>query len=53
MGNNEALKVLQEKLDDIVSFISNNNSIELKDIESILKIKDENEKQLVLIVIFY
>lgn len=47
MGNNEALKVLQEKLDDIVSFISNNNSIELKDIESILKIKDENEKQLV------
>ena len=47
MGNSEALKVLQEKLDDIVSFISNNNSIELKDVESILKIKDENEKQLV------
>jgi phosphate starvation-inducible PhoH-like protein len=39
MGNNEALKVLQEKLDDIVSFISNNNSIELKDVESILKNK--------------
>lgn len=47
MGNSEALKVLQEKLDDIVSFISNNNSIELKDVESILKIRDENEKQLV------
>ncbi|MBB4805632.1 phosphate starvation-inducible PhoH-like protein [Chryseobacterium defluvii] len=47
MGNQEALDILKQKLDDIVSFISKNNSIELKDVENILNIKDENEKQLV------
>lgn len=46
-GNNETLDVLRNKLDDIVSFISRNNSITLKDVENILNIKDENEKQLV------
>ncbi|MDR4894152.1 MULTISPECIES: PhoH family protein [unclassified Chryseobacterium] len=47
MGNQEALDILKQKLDDIVSFISKNNSIGLKDVENILNIKDENEKQLV------
>lgn len=47
MGNQEALDILKQKLDDIVSFIFKNNSIELKDVENILNIKDENEKQLV------
>lgn len=47
MGNQEALDILKQKLDDIVRFISKNNSIELKDVENILNLKDENEKQLV------
>lgn len=47
MGNQEALDIFKKKLDDIVSFISKNNSIGLKDVENILNIKDENEKQLV------
>lgn len=47
MGNQEALDIFKQKLDDIVSFISKNNSIGLKDVENILNIKDENEKQLV------
>lgn len=47
MGNPETLKVLKEKLDSIVSFISKYNAITLKDVESILSIKDESEKQLV------
>lgn len=47
MGNKEALDVLQQKLDDIVDFISKNNSIEIKDVENILKITDQTEKQLV------
>ncbi|WP_027385525.1 PhoH family protein [Chryseobacterium gregarium] len=47
MGNQEALDIFRQKLDDIVGFISKNNSIGLKDVENILNIKDENEKQLV------
>jgi phosphate starvation-inducible PhoH-like protein len=47
MGNQEALDVFKKKLDDIVGYISKNNSIGLKDVENILNIKDENEKQLV------
>ncbi|KMQ67261.1 phosphate starvation protein PhoH [Chryseobacterium sp. FH2] len=47
MGNQEALDIFKQKLDDIVKYISKNNSIELKDVENILNIKDENEKQLV------
>lgn len=47
MGNQQALDVLNEKLDDIVNYISKNNSITLKDVENILNIKDETEKQLV------
>ncbi|MCJ8154003.1 PhoH family protein [Chryseobacterium sp. SSA4.19] len=47
MGNQEALDIFKKKLDDIVGYISKNNSIGLKDVENILNIKDENEKQLV------
>ena len=47
MGNQQALDVLKQKLDDIVNYISKNNSITLKDVENILNIKDETEKQLV------
>lgn len=47
MGNQEALDVFKKKLDDIVNYISKNNSIDLKDVENILNIRDENEKQLV------
>ncbi|MGU3375618.1 PhoH family protein [Chryseobacterium sp. M5A1_1a] len=47
IGNQEALDILKQKLDDVVKFISKNNSIGLKDVENILNIKDENEKQLI------
>lgn len=47
MGNQEALDVLKQRLEDIAAFISANNSITVKDVENILKIKDETEKQLV------
>ncbi|GAA5101362.1 PhoH family protein [Chryseobacterium ginsengisoli] len=47
MGNQEALDIFKQKLDDIVKFITKNNSIDLKDVENILNIKDENEKQLI------
>ena len=46
-GNQETLDLLKSKLNDIVDFISKNNSIDIKDVESILNIKDESEKQLV------
>ena len=47
LGPREVLDILKLKLDDVVSFISKNNSITLKDFESILDIKDEVEKQMV------
>lgn len=47
MGNQEALDVLKQRLEDIAAFISANNTITVKDVENILKIKDETEKQLV------
>ncbi|MCD0479052.1 PhoH family protein [Chryseobacterium sp. LC2016-29] len=47
MGNQETLDIFKQKLDDIVSFISKNNSIGLKDVENFLSLKDENEKHLV------
>lgn len=46
-GNQEALEILKTKLDDIVSYISTHHSVELRDIENILQIKNETEKQLV------
>lgn len=47
MGNQEALDIFRQKLDNLVKFISENNSIALKDVENVLNIKDENEKQLI------
>ena len=47
MGHQDGLDILKQKLDDIVKFISDNNSISLKDIENILNLKDDFEKQLV------
>lgn len=46
-GNQQALDILEQKLDDIVKFIQNHHTIELKDLENILSIKDETEKQLI------
>ena len=46
-GNQQALDILEQKLDDIVNFIQNHHTIELKDVENILNIKDETEKQLI------
>jgi len=46
-GNQQALDILEQKLDDIVRFIQNHHTIELKDVENILNIKDETEKQLI------
>lgn len=47
MGNQETLDIFKQRLDHIIAFISTNNSIALKDVENILKIKNEEEKQLV------
>lgn len=47
MGQREALDIFKAKLDDIVLFLSKNNTITLKDIENILSLKDDTEKQLV------
>ena len=46
-GNQQAVDILEQKLDDIVKFIQNHHTIELKDVENILSIKDETEKQLI------
>lgn len=47
MGQQETLDVFKKKLDDIVLFISKNNSITLKEVENILHIRNEEEKQLI------
>lgn len=47
LGTQEALDILKTKLDDIVNFISKNNSIALKDVENILNLKNENERELI------
>lgn len=47
MGNQEALDIFKLKLEDITSFIVKNNTISLKDVENILNLKDDTEKQLV------
>ncbi len=47
IGNQEVLDVLKLKLDDIVHYVSKNNSITLKDYEGILNFKDAQEKELV------
>lgn len=47
LGTQEALDILKNKLDDIINFISNNNSIALKDLENILNLKNDTERELV------
>lgn len=47
MGNQEVLDILKQKLDDIVQFIIVHNTIDLKELENILQVKDETEKQLI------
>lgn len=47
MGNRETLDLLKKKLDDVSDYISKHNSLEVKQLESILKLKDDSEKQLV------
>lgn len=47
MGNRETLDVLKQKLDDVTSYMSKHNSLEIKNLESLLKLKDDSEKQLV------
>ncbi len=46
-GNQETLDLLKQQLDLIVHFINRHNSLTLKDLQSILEIKDEDEKKLV------
>ena len=47
MGNRETLDVLKKKLDDVTAYMSKHNSLEIKNLESLLTLKDDNEKQLV------
>ncbi|WP_028122704.1 PhoH family protein [Epilithonimonas tenax] len=47
MGNRETLDLLKKKLDDVADYISKHNSLEIKQLESLLKLKDDSEKQLV------
>lgn len=47
MGHQDVLDVLKAKLDDIVSFLSKNNQLTLKDVENILNLKDESLRELV------
>lgn len=47
MGNRETLDLLKQKLDDISAYITKHNSIDLKHLESLLRLKDDSEKQLV------
>jgi len=46
-GNQETLDIFRLKLDDIINFLSQNNSMTLKDVEGILNFKDDAEKKLV------
>jgi len=47
MGNRETLDLLKAKLDDVSDYISKHNSLEIKQLESLLKLKDDSEKQLI------
>lgn len=47
MGNRETLDLFKKKLDDVSDYISKNNSLEIKQLESLLKLKDDSEKQLI------
>ncbi|WP_417429796.1 PhoH family protein [Halpernia sp.] len=46
-GDQETLDIFKIKLEDMVAFIKKYDSINIKDVESILRIKDEQEKKLV------
>lgn len=46
-GNQEALDVFKKKLDDIVKFISINHSMDLKELENLLHVESDEEKQLI------
>jgi phosphate starvation-inducible PhoH-like protein len=46
-GTQEALDIFKNKLDDIVAFISKNNTITLKDVENILNLKNDIERELI------
>jgi phosphate starvation-inducible PhoH-like protein len=46
-GNQETLDIFRLKLDDIINFLTQNNSMTLKDVEGILNFKDDAEKKLV------
>lgn len=46
-GDKETLEIFKTKLNDIVAFIKKYDTINIKDVESLLRIKDETEKQLV------
>jgi len=46
-GNQETLDIFRLKLDDIINFLSQNNSMTLKDVEGILNFKNDAEKKLV------
>ncbi len=47
IGPQETLDLLRARLDDICNFITLHNSIELKDVENLLQLKNEEEKHLV------
>ncbi|PIE50874.1 MAG: phosphate starvation-inducible protein PhoH [Flavobacteriales bacterium] len=46
-GNKDVLAIFKGKMDDIVDFLHRYNTMELKDLESILNLKDEIERELV------
>lgn len=46
-GDTETLDLLKSKLDDIVEFLRLNNTLDLKDLQNILHLKNENERDLV------
>ena len=46
-GDQETLDIFEVKLNDLVSFIKKYGTINVKDVESILRIKNEDEKKLV------
>lgn len=46
-GGQETLDIFIKRIEDLISFIKKYETINIKDVESILRIKDEHEKKLV------
>lgn len=46
-GDQATLDIFAKRLDDLIAFIKKYETINIKDVESILRIKDENEKKLI------